>query len=414
MLLYAAGGIAWILFSDAGLAIFVREPARRPDLQTGKAVAFVVVSALVLYVLMRRNLSERTVREVEVRTVLEAMADAVVVTDRSGQVVDVNAAAVVLYGAAHRRELLRPMPELLARVSLPVGDGQAPSWEESATARALRGEIVTGHETRMRAFDGAERYLAISSAPVRAHPREAPRLAVAVIRDISEVKRFEEMREEFLATAAHEFKTPLAVVKAYAQLMRKRGQGDGPGLDVIARQIDRMARMVGQLLEVSRFRLGSGDLRREWLDLAALLEEVLGTLRSQAAGRRITFTAKAQAQVLADRQRIQAVVVNLVENALRFSPEGEVVEAALTRGDSEAIVSVRDHGVGIPQERQARVFERYYRAHAGTAEDYGGLGVGLDVSREIVARHGGRIWFESAPGAGSTFSFSIPLAKGPS
>jgi signal transduction histidine kinase len=100
----------------------------------------------------------------------------------------------------------------------------------------------------------------------------------------------------------------------------------------------------------------------------------------------------------------------LLENAIRFSPRGGDVEAALIRQGAEAVVSVRDHGLGIPRERQARVFERYYRAHSGTSQDYGGLALGLDASREIVARHGGRIWFESDPGQGSVFSFSLPLA----
>ena len=114
--------------------------------------------------------------------------------------------------------------------------------------------------------------------------------------------------------------------------------------------------------------------------------------------------------VLADRERIGQVVASLFENAVRFSPRGGDVEAEVTRRDAHAVVSVRDHGLGIPHERQSRIFERFYRAHAGTDQDYGGLGIGLDVSREIVARHGGRIWFESAPGEGSTFSFSLPLA----
>jgi signal transduction histidine kinase len=103
-------------------------------------------------------------------------------------------------------------------------------------------------------------------------------------------------------------------------------------------------------------------------------------------------------------------MLNLVENAIRFSPLGGDVAIAVRRKAAEAVVSVRDHGVGIPTERQDRVFERFYRAHVGTSQDYGGLGLGLDVSREIVARHGGRIWFESEPGQGSTFSFSLPLA----
>jgi len=168
--------------------------------------------------------------------------------------------------------------------------------------------------------------------------------------------------------------------------------------------------MVQQLLDVSRFRVGGAELSRERFDLPGLVAEVAGVVRPDADGRRIFIAPAPPTAVLADRERIGQVVASLLENAVRFSPRGGDVEAEITRRDTEAVVSVRDHGLGIPHERQARVFERFYRAHAGTDQDYGGLGIGLDVSREIVARHGGRIWFESAPGEGSTFSFSLPLA----
>ena len=113
----------------------------------------------------------------------------------------------------------------------------------------------------------------------------------------------------------------------------------------------------------------------------------------------------------ADRERLARVITSLVDNAVRFSPHGGPVSAQVDAREGEAIFSVEDHGLGIPAERQARIFERYYRAHAGTAQDYGGLGLGLDISREIVARHGGQMWFESTPGNGSTFHFSLPLAE---
>ena len=121
--------------------------------------------------------------------------------------------------------------------------------------------------------------------------------------------------------------------------------------------------------------------------------------------------AERPAPVLGDRDRIGRVLTCLVDNAVRFSPSGGDVEALVEADGGEVRVAVRDHGLGIPEDRQAHVFERYYRAHAGTPEDYGGLGLGLEMSREIVRRHGGRMWFESAAGAGSTFHFSLPLAQ---
>jgi signal transduction histidine kinase len=257
--------------------------------------------------------------------------------------------------------------------------------------------------------DGRTAFTNVSASPVFVARGAAPHRAVAVIRDVTEVRRFEQAREEFLATAAHELKTPLAVVKAYAQLMARRGQGDREALSAIERQADRLARIVQQLLEVSRFRSGGGELRRERFDLGEVAESVAQRMRALTV-EAVRVDRSGETAVLADPERIAQVLHNLVENAIRFSPLGGGVEIQVRRRASDAVVSVRDHGVGIPTERQGRIFERFYRAHAGTSQDYGGLGLGLDVSREIVARHGGRIWFESEPGRGSTFSFSVPLA----
>jgi len=409
--LNAVFGAAWILLSDRVLAFLVSDPSRRQDLQSVKGALYVLVTALLLYVLIRRSDDARRVLDAEVRAVLDGMADAVLVFDAAGNAVDANPAAVALFGARHRRELLMPIARLTEAAHVRRADGTPFAPERSAIERALSGQVVSSYEARLRAFDGREVLVGVTAGPVAAGaPGLAAPLAVLVLRDVGEVRRFEEMREEFLATAAHELRTPLAVVKAYAQLMRKRGQGDAAALDVISRQIDRLTRIVQQVTEVSRFRLGDADLRPERFELSALLHEVAEAMRASAEGRHIAVTDGVDAEVLADRDRIRQVITSLIENAVRFSPQGGDVEAAVARSGAEAVVSIRDHGLGIAPDRQARIFERFYRAHAGTSHDYGGLGIGLDMSREIVSRHGGRIWFESAPGVGSTFSFALPLA----
>ncbi len=407
---YLLFGVAWVLLSDAVLAVVVEDPLRRDALQSWKGALFVLATAALFYVLSRRRLAERLALDSEVRAVLDGMADAVLVVDRQGRVDDVNRAAVELLAAGGTHDLVGPVVHLMERIRLRHPDGRALAWEDSAMRRALDGDTVPSYDARLRRLDGRELIVSISAAPLRAQEGEAPRYAVAVLRDVTGVKTFEKEREEFLATAAHEFKTPLAVVKAYAQLMRKQGQGDQTALDVIDRQTERLNLMVQQLLDVSRFRAGASELRPERFDLARLVSETAEAMAPQGKGRRIVVERGDDAAVLADRDRIGRVIASLFANAVRFSPEGGDVETSVARQGEEAVVRVHDHGLGIPADRRARIFERYYRAHAGTSRDYGGLGVGLGVSRDIVARHGGRIWFESEEGRGSTFSFSLPLA----
>ena len=377
-----------------------------------KGALFVAVTAAILFAVLRRRAGRSAAAHEAVRAVHRSIADAVLVADDARRVVDVNEAAVALFEARDRRELLVGLDALLAMAPLSYPDGRPVPGPRTTLARALSGETVTGDEFRLTRLDGRQLFVSISSAPVQDDAADQPRLAVAVVRDQSDVKSFEEAREEFFATAAHEFRTPLAVVKAHAQLMRRRRQGDPASLDSVVRQIDRLTRILEQLLEVSRFRLGGAVLSPERFDLALLVEELADRFRGQAPGRRIVVDVEA-AEVAADRARIGQVVANLLDNALRFSPGGGDVEVRLASQEGlEALVSIRDQGIGIPRERQARVFERYFRAHAGTTSDHGGLGLGLGVSREIVLRHGGRIWFESEPGAGSTFHFTLPLVPG--
>ncbi len=409
--LYALVAAAWILLSDRLLAAAVRDPAMRDGLQTVKGWAFVLVTAVVLYGLVRRGAADQRRLEQQVRATIDSMADAVLVVDRSARIVDANRSAVELLAADGKPDLLLPLAEFADRFHVRKSDGSPLAPDGLLSLRALAGETVRGSEAMLRRADGRDVFVGVSSAPVREGGHGAPGLAVTVLRDMSELKRFEEMRDEFLSTAAHEFKTPLAVIKAYAQLLQKREQAESPPLAVINRQVERLSRLVQQLLEVSRFRLGGRELRRERYDLGEQVRQVVERMRPRSGGHRLLVAERAPAPVLADRERIEQVIANLVDNAVKFSPRGGDIEAVVARHGAEAVVSIHDAGVGIPRERQARIFERYYRAHAGTAEDYGGIGVGLDMSREIVGRHGGRIWFESEPGVGSTFTFTLPLAE---
>jgi len=409
--IYALVAGAWILFSDRLLAALVPQGAMHVLLETAKGWAFVLVTAGLLHLLIRRSAEGMRRLDAEVRATLDSIADAILVVDAEGRVANANRAALDLLGVSNKSEILVPLPDFAARFHMRRADGSPLPPDGFATLRALRGETIRGYEAVYRRTDGRDVFVAVSAAPVRVRPGGPVRLAVAVLRDVSEERRFDELRDEFLSTAAHEFKTPLAVIKAYAQLLRKRSDGEAPALLVINRQVDRLSRLVQQLLEVSRFRLGGPEMRRERYDLAEQVAQALERTRDRAEGHRLLLVERAPAPVYADRERIGQVLGNLIDNAVKFSPGGGDIEAAVRRLDREVEISIRDAGVGIPRDKQGRVFERYYRAHAGTHEDYGGMGVGLDMSREIVARHGGRMWFESEPGVGSTFSFTLPLDR---
>ncbi len=220
-------------------------------------------------------------------------------------------------------------------------------------------------------------------------------------------------KDVFLADVVHELKTPLAAAKAQAQLAlhqlgeRSADPATSRALRLISQQIDRLNRLVGDLLEASSLESGGMELHPTEFDLGALLEEMRNRMQPLGDRHPIRVSRPESLPILADKDRIEQVVANLLSNAIRYSPDGGPIDVTARQTARGAHIEVRDSGLGIPEEHQELVFERFGRAH-GSA--FGGLGLGLAISKGIVERHGGRIWLESSgkPGEGSVFHVELP------
>ncbi|GEN07430.1 PAS domain S-box-containing protein [Myxococcus fulvus] len=294
------------------------------------------------------------------------------------------------------------------------------------------GEPVVGQEVDTQAVGhpGPRRLLTGSCYPVRAP--DGHLLGVGVlVEDITQRRLAEEERErlyreareairvrdDFLSIASHELKTPLTPLSLrLATLERRleRGESVDPTTLRHARQhLLRMTGLINDLLDASRIEAGRLALHPQATRLDSLVEHVLQAMEAQRGGHELRYERpERDVQVFADPYRLEQVVTNLVENAFKYSPDGGVIHIKLeTRGEL-ALLSVKDPGIGIPEDQQKLLFERYFRARNVSSRSYGGLGLGLYISRDIVERHGGRIWVESQVGEGSTFHVALPLLTG--
>lgn len=224
------------------------------------------------------------------------------------------------------------------------------------------------------------------------------------------------VRDDFLTIASHELKTPLTPLSLrLASLERRLERGEHVDPEVLrqARQhLLRLTTLINDLLDASRIEAGRLALHPEPTRLDGLVEHVIHGMDAARGERHIDFSHPSEAvQVHGDPYRLEQVVANLLENALKYSPDGGTVHIDLRLRESLALLSVRDEGIGIPPEDQKLLFERYFRARNSSSRSFGGLGLGLYISRDIVERHGGRIWVESEVGRGSTFYVALPLLQ---
>jgi PAS domain S-box-containing protein len=223
-------------------------------------------------------------------------------------------------------------------------------------------------------------------------------------------------RDAFLSIAAHELKTPLTSLLGYTDLLRRRAERDGlserdaRALAVISNQAGRLNRMITSLLDLSRIQTGQLSIERGAVDLCALLERVVNEVQPTLSEHSLSLSLAEQPLVVeGDELRLEQVFQNLIQNAVKYSPEGGAVQVQVQRHESQARVAVTDQGIGIPADSLPRLFSRFYRAANASSQNISGMGVGLFVVREIISLHGGSVEVQSREGQGSTFTVSLPL-----
>ena len=243
-----------------------------------------------------------------------------------------------------------------------------------------------------------------------------------VMEDVSELRRLRQIRAEFIDNLSHELRTPLTTVSLLAETLAREANAAGDGVpprmrDRIAKievETGHLVQMVNELLDLSRIESGGGLGVVDLLDMGQIASDSTERLRHFADRQAVTLhvdIAEHLPQVRGDAARLGQVLVNLLHNAVKFSPDGGDVTVSVRAAESGVIVAVADHGVGVPRAAQARIFERFYKVdRARVRGETGGTGLGLAIARHIVEQHGGRIWVTSSEGTGSTFSFSLPFA----
>jgi len=240
---------------------------------------------------------------------------------------------------------------------------------------------------------------------------------------VEQLQELDRLKSQFMSIASHELKTPITAMSGFLQValrrLRKRLEAPSPQtveeqralldqMEIVQRQTAKLARLVDELLDVSRIQSGRIEFSVAEVDLVALAEEVADRMRVVSSQHKVKVHSDGPVVIDADRDHLEQVLNNLVGNAIKYSPGGGAIDIDVRRSDGTGLITVRDRGIGIPAEELPAVFGLFYRSPDRRARDVGGMGLGLYISKQIVDRHGGRIWADSKHGQGTTFSVELP------
>lgn len=228
------------------------------------------------------------------------------------------------------------------------------------------------------------------------------------------LREMERRKDEFICMASHELKTPVTSLKGFLALLQHRlsATGDESTLRYIDRlntQVNKLTKLINDLLDISKMETGNLDYRLERFGIDALVLEIVENVQEAAQKHRLLLDGHTGAEVCADRDRIGQVLINLLNNAVKYSPRADTVLVHIAQNRGQVVISVQDFGIGIAKEHQQKIFERFYQVTDAEVKTYPGLGIGLYISCEIIKRHNGHLWVESEKGQGSTFHFALPL-----
>lgn len=229
----------------------------------------------------------------------------------------------------------------------------------------------------------------------------------------AERRALEHRKDEFISMASHELKTPLTSLQGYTELLQRRftkldNQEALSYLAKMATQINQLTKLIADLLDISKIQAGKIAFAEDAVDINTLVHEVAENLQQTSSQHQIIIEGRAQYAIIGDKERLGQVLINLITNAMKYSPRAKKIIVHLTHTHETLTVSVQDFGIGIPKAHQEKVFERFYRASNDKDQTYPGLGIGLYIAHQIIEHHGGKMWVESTEGQGSIISFSLP------
>ncbi len=341
--------------------------------------------------------------EEKYRLIFEAESDAILIFDaQTRKVIEANEAAALMYGYS-REELAR----------LHVTDISA----EPARSMARIDEILAGRLNQIplvqhRKSNGETFPVEISAGTFTWGGR---RMFVGIVRDITERQKIEKMKDEMLSAVSHEMRTPLTAIIGFVEFMLENPvepEQQTEYQQIIYKEALRLKNLIDNLLSLQRLRAGFGVLKRQAVAVKPLLHEVAGVFIPTSPNHRIVISCPDDLPCLCgDEEQLHQALENLVANAIKYSPEGGTVTMGARSEEDRLVLWVKDQGMGIPEQAQEQIFERFYRIDNSDGRRVGGTGLGLPLVKEIVKAHKGDAWVSSAPGEGSTFFLRIPIMK---
>jgi two-component system, OmpR family, phosphate regulon sensor histidine kinase PhoR len=347
--------------------------------------------------------------------ILRSMVEGVAVIDARERLVFFNRAFAGILNLDADKSEGRPLIEVVRNSQLVALIRKALQGQEGG-----QGDIAMGFVPQRSFSVTAAPVNPLDSAPAArdSSARSAqPSGAVVVLHDVTELRRLERVRQDFVANVSHEFKTPLTAIQGFAETLLAGALEDPNNnrrfLEIIREHASRLARLTDDLMKLARIEAGKMEVQFSPVNLADLAEGCEETARLKADRKQIALEMDVPAtvpRVRGDANLLHEVLQNLLDNAVQYTHPGGKIQVTAEARERDAVVTVADTGIGIPLADQERIFERFYRVDAARSREAGGTGLGLSIARHIVEAHGGRIWVESEVGSGSKFSFSLPLA----
>jgi two-component system, OmpR family, phosphate regulon sensor histidine kinase PhoR len=329
--------------------------------------------------------------------VLDQMTDGVLIVNPEGRVALINPAARRMFSIINKEPQGRSVTEILRHHVL------VQTWQRCYDSGEAQSEAVE--------MSARRQFLQISVIP----DRLVPGGSLIFLQDLTRVRRLETVRRDFISNLSHELRTPLASLKALTETLNEGALEDPPAarrfLSRIETEVDALTQMTNELLELTRIESGQVPLDLKPLAPHLLLDSASERMNLQVERAGLSMRIEVfegLPQIMADFSRLEQVLVNLIHNAVKFTPPGGQIIVTAAHQENFVRFSVRDTGAGIPEDILPRIFERFYKADR--ARSSGGTGLGLSIARHMVEAHGGKIWAESEENQGSTFSFTIPRA----